>query len=593
MTVLLTAHSLSKSYGTQSLFQEISFTICRGDRLGLIGPNGSGKSTLLKIIHGLEDADSGHISRRQNLKVGYASQAPEFPADPVEQILVNEGVHLEEHERQTHARCLLSKAQFADFSQSAHLLSGGWKKRLDIAKALMIEPDLLLLDEPTNHLDLEGIEWLEALLKRQEHDFLVVSHDRYFLENVCNKIIELDKSYPQGLFMANGSMSVFMERKQAFLEAQLQKEKGLSSTVRYETEWLKKSAPARTTKSRSRIQKAYLLIEELEQLQRMNTTHSVGIQFTDSELMSRKLLAAKKVVKSYGDKILFKGIDLILSPGSRLGVVGKNGTGKTTLLKILSGQMQPDSGTIKYADGVKIVFFDQHREQIPLDISLKEALCPVGEMVSYQGQFIHVNGWAKKFLFHPDRLKLPVKCLSGGERARILIARLMMKPADILFLDEPTNDLDIATLEVIEESLKEFRGAVVLITHDRCLMDRVCTQIVGLGQGNEMQLFADFDQWEEASQTNEKPKEKNRETARPAAVTAKKLSYHEKKELEGMEAAITALEAEIKSLQILLESPHISNDPNKAFDHYRLLDTAQKKLEERFVRWQYLDSQTK
>ncbi|MCE5316618.1 MAG: ABC-F family ATP-binding cassette domain-containing protein [Parachlamydia sp.] len=585
---LLGAHSLTKSFGTQPLFDDISFTLVQGDRIGLVGPNGAGKSTLLKILMDLESPDEGSLSRRQGLKLGYASQAPEFPSMPIEELLMMQ-VAGDEFERRTRARILLGKAHFTDFTIDATHLSGGWKKRLDIARALMQEPDLLLLDEPTNHLDLEGILWLEKFLNREKISYVAISHDRYFLENVSNKIIELNRCFPQGLFICDGSMSIYMERKEEFLQAQLQHQRGLASTVRDEIDWLRRSPKARTTKSQSRIQKAYELMEELSEIKQRNKTSKVEIEFSASERETRKLLVGRNLAKTLGGKPLFKGLDVVLSPGTRLGIVGRNGTGKTTLLKILAGQIAQDMGTIKYADDLKLVYFDQHREHIPPNVTLRRALAPTSDIVNYRGQSIHVNGWAKKFLFSPDRMELPVSCLSGGERARILIARLMLEPADILFLDEPTNDLDIATLEVIEESLKEFAGAVVLISHDRCLMDRVCNQILGMGGSAEQQYFADYSKWEQSltapkiEKPQEKPAEKQDKTPAP-----KKLSYREQKELEGMELSIIEAEKEIASLQKKLEDPAMASDAQKSLECYRLLATAEQKLQALFERWQVL-----
>ncbi|HEY4831536.1 MAG TPA: ABC-F family ATP-binding cassette domain-containing protein [Waddliaceae bacterium] len=591
MSSLIGIHSLSKSYGTQDLFDKISFTILADDRIGLIGPNGSGKSTLLKIIMDLEQPDEGFISKRQNLHIGYASQMPEFSPLPLEQVLIqNAPKHQDEYELITKARILLGKAEFSDFSQNASKLSGGWKKRLDIARALMQEPDLLLLDEPTNHLDLEGILWLEKFLKKEKTAFVIISHDRYFLENVSNKIMELNKCYPQGVCISEGNMSVYMERKDGFLQAQSQRERSLSSVVNGEVEWLKRSPKARTTKSRSRIQKAYELMEELGEIKRRNKTVLADIDFVASERETRKLLAAKNITKSIGGKPLFKGIDVILSPGTRLGIVGKNGVGKTTLLKILAKMLPQDMGTLKYAEDIKIVYFDQHRENILLTLSLRRALAPNGDYVDYRGQQIHVNGWAKRFLFSQDRLELPVGCLSGGERARILIAKLMLEPADILFLDEPTNDLDIPTLEVIEESLNEFTGAVAMISHDRCLMDRVCTQILGLSGENEHQFFADYSQWEAASQSMLVKKETVAKSSIPSVKLekSKKLSYKEQKELEGMEQNIILIEDEIRVLHQQLEKSSIANNAQNSLEHYQLLANAQKRLENLFDRWQFL-----
>jgi ATP-binding cassette subfamily F protein uup len=591
---LLGVHSLSKSFGTQALFHAISFTVTHGDRIGLIGPNGSGKSTLLKIIMKMENPDTGSISRRQGLRCAYASQAPEFLPLPLEQILLDTAPGNDGIDALTRARILLGKSQFSDFSQDASSLSGGWKKRLDIARAFMQEPDLLLLDEPTNHLDLEGILWLEKLLIKEKASYIIVSHDRYFLENVCNKIIELNTCYPNGVFISDGNMSTFMERKELFLEAQAQRQKSLVSTVREEEEWLKRSPKARTTKSRSRIQKTYELQEELSEISRRNTITKVDLEFSASERETRKLLAAKNLSKTLGSRQLFKGIDLILAPGSRLGIVGKNGTGKTTLLKVLSGKIPQDTGTIKYADALKLVYFDQHREHLPPDITLKDALSPNGDQVNYRGQMIHVNGWAKRFLFSPDRLSLPIRYLSGGERARILIAKLMLEPADILFLDEPTNDLDIATLEVIEESLLEFAGAVVLISHDRCFMDRICSQILGLGEDNEQSFFADCSQWLQSCEKNCSKKEPPKPKPLPPPLPSKpqKLTYKEQRELDGMEQAILAKESEIASLQKKLENPAVQADPKESLDIYRALAEAQEQKDSLFVRWQFLEEKT-
>ncbi len=591
MSVLLGIQSISKSYGSRLLFENISFTITKGARIGLLGPNGAGKSTLLKVLIGLELPDKGKIAKRKDLRIGYASQAPDFPDESVENVLVSSLPNKDPHTSLTRARILLGKAQFSDFTKQASTLSGGWKKRLDIVRALMNDPDLLLMDEPTNHLDLEGIVWLENFLMREKFTYVIVSHDRYFLEAATNKMIELNRCYPQGLFESEGNMSVFMERKNAFLAAQEKREKGLASTVREEAEWLRRSPKARTTKSQSRIQRAYQLMDELSAVQQRNRFKTAGINFTASERATRKLLVVNNLTKSLGGKTLFKGIDLTLSPGTRLGIVGKNGTGKSTLLKVLAGMVLPDMGTIKMADDLKLVYFDQHREKIPMDISLRAALSPSGDYVDYRGQQIHVNGWAQKFLFDTDRMELPVSRLSGGERARILIAQLMLQPADVLFLDEPTNDLDIPTLEVIEESLLGFNGAVVLITHDRCLMDRVCSQIIGLGEGKERELFADFSQWENA--TRRQPGTVKIEKQERAAKPFVKMSYKEKKELEMMEETILRAEERLELLQQEADNPEITTDSAKSLKHYELLGEAQKTLDALYDRWQYLLNKSK
>lgn len=586
MTVLISLHDLTKSYGTQHLFEKLSFGIIQRDRVGLIGPNGSGKSTLLKIIHGNETSDNGYVAKRQGIRIGYAGQAPEFSNISLEQVLIQNrsGDPLE---LVTQARILLGKVGLHDPTQQANTLSGGWKKRLDIARALMGAPDLMLLDEPTNHLDLEGIIWLENFLKRERFSFIVISHDRTFLENVSNKIIELNRAFPQGVLITQGPLSNHLQAKQNLLTSQSQQERALANIVKEEIDWLRRSPKARTTKSQARVQRANELIEQLSEIKQRTRKDKVEIDFTASERETRKLMVAKNLSKSVGGKLLFKGLDLTLTPGSCLGIVGANGTGKTTLLKVLAGQITPDLGTVKTAEDLKLVYFDQHREKIPPETSLRRALDPISDTVNYRGQLIHVNGWAKRFLFSPDRLELPISCLSGGERARILIARLMLEPADILFLDEPTNDLDIPTLEVIEESLKDFMGAVVVISHDRCLMDRICTQFVGLGIGKEGEIFADYSQWENTLFQTKPPSEVKEKIAIKTPKTSKKLSYKEQKELEGMESAILRAEEELNQLNQIQE---VGSDPQKAMEHYRLLSEAQSKLEQLYARWQELDS---
>lgn len=580
MTSLLGIHSLSKAFGTQELFTDLSFTLSEGERVGLIGPNGSGKTTLLRILAKLENPDSGYLTQKQGLTVGYACQEPQFPSKPVEDIISEASIAKDPHEKCVQARIWLGKAEFTDPTQDASTLSGGWKKRLDIIRAVVSEPSLLLLDEPTNHLDLEGIVWLENFLKRSQIPYVLVSHDRTFLEQTTTKIIEINRCYPTGLFTSEGSFAKFLEHKEAFIEAQLKNEDSLASQVRDEVDWLRRSPKARTTKSSARVQKAHQMMEELALLKKRNQVKKAAIAFNASERETRKLLTAKNLSIMFGENPLFKGVDVALNPGSRLGIVGKNGTGKTTLLKMLAGEIPPTQGTIKYAEDLRIVYFDQHREKVDGALTLFDALGDGNEMVYYHGQPIHVNGWAQRFLFSPERLSLPVKYLSGGERARILIAKLMLKPADVLFLDEPTNDLDIETLEVMEQSLKEFAGAVVLISHDRSLMDNVCTEILALGETLAGHHYSSYKQWEQSLKSKKDDKQRPSEVKKDKP--SRKLSYTEKKELETMETRIMTIEGQIDAIQARIDA-----DPSnpKLFDE---MTKAHHQLEALYERWQQL-----
>ncbi|MDP1880231.1 MAG: ABC-F family ATP-binding cassette domain-containing protein [Parachlamydiaceae bacterium] len=599
MTLLLSIQSLSKSFGSRQLFKELSFGIFSHDKVGLIGPNGSGKSTLLKILAGLEDADEGNVVRNRSVRVGYVPQETLFPNISIKEVLLNafpEKSHVSMLERETKTMIILSKFGFADPAVLANSLSGGWQKRLAIAKELVLDPDILLLDEPTNHLDLEGVLWLEIFLKNSSFAFIVISHDRYFLEHSTNKMMELDKTYPKGIFLADGAYLQFLEKREEFLSGQLQQERSLNSKVRREVEWLKQNPKARTTKSSSRIQEANRLIDELNDLKTRHKSGKSQIDFSASKKESQKLLTVTNLSKTMGERVLFSEINLILSPGMRLGVVGLNGSGKTTFLKLLAGDLTPDKGTIKIADGIKIIYFDQHRVQIQGDLSLRRALVgQEGDTVTYRGQSIHINSWCKRFLFTPDRLDLPFQHLSGGEKARVHIARLMLQPADILLLDEPTNDLDIATLEILEQSLKEFPGAIVLISHDRYMLDQISNVILGLGTESDSELFADYRQWEQYQALKQQEKnillkeeESKKKTSAPVE-RSKKMSFNQKREWEQIEGKITTIEEEIAKLQKQIHDPNASLDPLKLQKLCEELDEKQKIHDQLYLRWQELE----
>lgn len=599
MTLLLNCHLLSKAFGSKQLFTDISFGIFKGDKIGLIGPNGSGKSTLLKILCSLENPDSGTVSCKKSIRIGYVPQTSTYSEIPIEDVVVE--AMKEEHphpvyERHIQANILLSKLGFKDPAQLANTLSGGWKKRLDIAKELINHPDILFLDEPTNHLDLEGILWLENFLKNEPISFLVTSHDRYFLDNIASKVMELNPAYPQGLFSADGGYSEFTEKRRLFFENQQQYERALASKVRGEVDWLRQSPKARTTKSSARIQSAGKLIDELAEIRTRNKQHKAKIDFEATDRQTRKLLTVKNLSKSLGNRLLFSGIDLTFTQGMRLGIVGMNGSGKTTLLKILAGEITPDKGTIKFAEGLRIVYFDQHRQMLNPDDTLRRALSPNSDTVIYRDQPIHVNSWGKRFLFSPDRMDLPVRQLSGGEKARIGIARLMLQPADILLLDEPTNDLDIPTLETLEQSLSEFPGAIALITHDRALLDRLATCVIGLGLPNESPLLADYSQWEEFLKQRSSPVQTKKEPevkASPSSPKTKaKLSYMEKRELESMEAKILDTEQQIEKLTAHMHELSEQNNLTELQNVCINIDILQKELERLFLRWEELENKT-
>ncbi len=587
MTLLLNCQSLSKSFGNRTLFEDLCFSIFTGQRVGLIGPNGAGKSTLLKILAGDEKATGGIVSARRGLKIGYVPQSCEFPDISPEEVLYEtlKADERPDYEKEVLVQTLLSKLGFKGNETSAARLSGGWKKRLSIAQALILSPDLLLLDEPTNHLDLEGIFWLEKFLSREAPSYVLVSHDRYFLQNMVNRIVEINPVYPQGLFSIEGTYQNFLEKKEEFLLGQIEQERSLASKARREVEWLRRSPKARTSKSKARVGDAHELLGELSDVKGRNRQKKSEIDFAATHRETQKLLTAKNLSKDIDGRTLFQHLDFVLSPGTRIGLMGPNGSGKTTLLKIIAGELAPDQGTIKQADGLKIVYFDQHRLQLPGNITLRQALSPDGDFVTFRGQKVHINGWCQRFLFSTDILEMPLEKLSGGERARISIAHLMLQPADILLLDEPTNDLDIPTLETLEESLVDFPGAVVLITHDRCMLDRICSTLLALGNPEVNEFFSDYTQWEASLKAPPKPKLEEKKPEQK--ITKVKLSYAEKKEYDQIDGTIQKLEKEVRALNHQLESG--PQNPDQLALICTQIGLAETRIEQLYLRWDELE----
>jgi ATP-binding cassette subfamily F protein uup len=596
MSLLLSCQSITKAYGAAPLFEQLSFGLFEGDRIGLVGPNGSGKSTLLKILAGLEAPDSGTRSVRKLLRLGYVRQDTSFPPEQSIEHIITAALdedRFDADERHTRVSVTLAKVGFPDVQQCAATLSGGWTKRLAIACALVRAPDLLLMDEPTNHLDVEGILWLEKLLRMEALAYVVVSHDRYFLENVTNRMIELNGCYATGVFDTRGNYSTFLERKDEALRGQERYQETLANRVRREVEWLKRGPKARTRKSGARIQDAALLKDELAAVTSRLTARTVRLEFNASDRKTKRLLVAEQIEKRFGGRTVIAGLSLTLSRGMRLGILGPNGSGKTTLLRVLAGELAVDSGTIERADGLRVVYLDQHREQIDSTVTLRRALAPHGDQVVYCDRPIHVVTWAKRFLFAPEQLDMPVGRLSGGERARVSIARLMLRPADVLILDEPTNDLDIPTLEVLEESLLEFPGAVVLVTHDRFLFDRVSTVVLALDGTGRAEVFADYQQWE-AALRGQTPVEERGATARaavkPGPTGIKRLSYTEQREWRQMEDTILAAEQALDACRAATHDPSVAADAVVLQERYAALQATQEHVDRLYARWAELEA---
>lgn len=598
MPPLINAQGLSKAYGASPLFQNISFVVSEGARIGLIGPNGSGKSTLLGIISGRIEPDSGEVATRKHIKLSHVTQESQFaPGVTVRAAIASALEHSRVPEAEREGRLVetLGRTGFANFEAEAATLSGGWRKRLAIAQALVQQPDVLLLDEPTNHLDIEGIEWLETLLQNASFACVLVSHDRYFLENVASEMVELNRAYPDGLLRVPGNYSSFLEQKEEFLHAQARHQESLENRVRNEIEWLRRGAKARTTKAKARITNANQLISELADLNSRTRTANAKIDFSATDRKTKRLIELEQVSCAAGGSTLFENLDFIITAGKRIGLVGPNGSGKTTLLRLLRGEIPAAAGTVRKADFLRVVYFDQNRVLDP-DVTLRRALAPDSDSVIYQERVIHVASWAARFLFTGEQLNQQVGRLSGGERARVLIAQLMLQPADVLLLDEPTNDLDIPTLEILEESLLEYRGALVLVTHDRYMLDRVSNVVLGLDGIGRAESFADYSQWEllQAERKQGAKSTGRPDFSQPARLpdfgAKKKLSYMEAREYSTLEERIAQAEQALRTARAASEDSAIASNAPKLLHAHHEVEQAEKLVDELYARWAELET---
>ncbi len=600
MPPIINAQGITKSFGANPLFEEISFTVSEGDRIGLIGPNGSGKSTLLRILAGEVSPDAGELAVRKRLRFSFVEQDSTFePGETVRSVIETamSRAAVPESERGNRFAETLGRAGFENLDAESNSLSGGWQKRLAIAQALVQSPDVLLLDEPTNHLDLAGIEWLEELLAQAAFACVVISHDRYFLESVATEMVELSRVYPQGSLRVRGNYSRFLEKKEEFLHAQSKRQEALENLVHNEIEWLRRGAKARTRKSKARISKAHDLMGELSDLNTRTRTATAQLDFSATDRQTKRLVELEDISYQIEDRQLFADLSFVVTAGRRVGLVGPNGSGKTTLLRLLRGELTPTDGTIRRADWLRIVYFDQKRELDP-DLTLRRALAPEGDSVIYQDRSIHVASWAARFLFTGEQLNQPVGRLSGGERARVLIAQLMLQPADLLLLDEPTNDLDISTLEILEESLLEFRGSLVLVTHDRYMLDRVSTIVLGLDGSGGAESFADYRQWESWQAERQEAAASRDSASQPPALSAtktsakRKLSYQDARDYATIEQRVAEAEQVLEAKRAQLEDPSIASDGPRLLSAQSELEAAQEAVDDLYARWAELEKKT-
>lgn len=598
--LLISTYKLEKSFAGKVLFKNVSLGIEEGERVGLVGPNGAGKSTLLRILTGQMEADSGDVTAKKGLRMGFLEQTPVFKKNEtiLEAILSKTRDH---HESLGAAYEWLARLELSQFGEDFLVedLSGGWRKRVALARELVLEPELLLLDEPTNHLDVSSILWLEEFLSRAPFATLIITHDRLFLQRATNKIFDLDPKNPNYLLSVNGGYMEYLDAKDQLLRGQEQRELVLKNTLRRETEWLRRGAKARQTKQKARIERAGTLKDDVQELTVKNAARVAKIEFKDAERNPQKLMEVDNITKAYNGRVLFKDFSYLVTPKTRLALLGDNGSGKSTLIRILLGQEAPDTGRVMQADKLKVAYFEQNRETLKPKESVLKNICPEGDYVHYQGQYVFARSYLERFLFNRQQMDLPVEKLSGGEQSRLRLAQLMLNEAQVLVLDEPTNDLDVATLTVLEDSLKEFNGAVILVTHDRYFMDQVASQIMAFHKKSDgttsMENFVGYLQWEEWFEEQKEQEAlllKNEAKKEKAAGKPVKLSFKEKFELENMEATIQELEAKLETAQEDSQKPEIASQASKVQELYSQISKLQSDIERLYARWAELEKKS-
>lgn len=581
---LFTMENVSKSYTDKILFDNISLGIHEGDRIGVLGINGTGKSTLLKVIAGIEEADSGTIVMGKNVRLSYLSQTPVFDNDLSILDNVIKGKKAEEKYRnlEGEARAMLLKLGITDCEASPEYLSGGQKKRAALVRTLLTPAEILVLDEPTNHLDSQMAEWLEEYLKKFKGAFVMVTHDRYFLDKVTNRIVELDKGK---LYSYDANYSKFIELKTLREDIEQATERKNKSLYRMELEWMMRGARARSTKQKAHIQR----FEELRDRDKPVAEGKVEISALSSRL-GKTTIELDGVTKSFDGKMVIADFSYILLPGDRIGIIGPNGCGKSTLLKILTGVIKPDNGDVVTGRTVKIGYFSQENEYMDESERVIDYIRDVAEYIQTPDGTATASQMLEKFLFTGSLQYSLIQKLSGGEKRRLYLLRVLMEAPNILVLDEPTNDLDIATLTILEDYLQGFAGIVVTVSHDRYFLDKLATRIFAFeGDGVIRQYEGNFSDYREKVGETElqKSEEKPKKEWRQRTSEKLKFSYNEKKEYDTIEEEVAKLEEKVTELEREMESS--ATNYGKLNELMKEKEATEALLEEKMERWVYLN----
>lgn len=616
MTVYLQVEQLTKSFGELLLFQDIAFGIAEGERVGLIAKNGSGKTTLLNILAGKEGYDAGRITFRNGLTVGYLEQTPCYPAEltvleacfyhanevvdaikAYENCMQTEGNpgldeilarmdHLQAWDYERKAKQILSQLKIRDYGQTIGQLSGGQLKRVALANVLITKPDLLILDEPTNHLDLDMIEWLEGYLEKENLSLLMVTHDRYFLDRVCNRIIEIDNKQ---VYTYKGNYAYYIEKRQERIDARNVEVERANNLYRTELEWMRRMPQARGHKARYREEAFY----ELEKVAKRRFNDDNVKLDVKAAYIGSKIFEASDVCKRFGERVILDKFSYIFSRYEKMGIVGDNGTGKSTFIKLLLGVLQPDSGTIEIGETVRFGYYSQDGLTFDEQMKVIDVITDIAEVIELgNGKRLTASQFLQHFLFSPETQHNYVAKLSGGERRRLYLCTVLMRNPNFLVLDEPTNDLDIVTLQILEEYLRDFKGCVIVVSHDRYFMDKVVDHLLVFnGQGDIRDFpgnYSDYREWKEAKEAHEVKEraEKTEKTQRVRLNEVRKLSFKEKQELERLWVEIETLEEEKKTLEAELCSAAL--DVEAITEKSKRLNVLGEELDEKTLRWMEL-----
>ena len=580
--MLLSAEHISINFGMKQLLQDVNFYLDEMDKVGIIGINGTGKSTFLKVLGGILPADAGKVSRNPNVQVSFLAQNPDMQDDAtiLEQVFLHFPAHFREL-NEYEAKSMLSKLGFTDFTQKVGTLSGGQRKRVALVAALIHPADVLILDEPTNHLDSQMVSWLEDWLRRYRGGLIMVTHDRYFLERVCNHITELSRGK---LYHYEANYSKYLELKEQRYEMAEASERKRQSILRHEREWIMRGCKARTTKSKERIQRYEALLNQ----DAPETDDNVQMAAASSRL-GKKIIELHNVRKVYSERTIIDGFSYNLLRGDRIGIVGPNGAGKTTLLRMIAGMLTPDSGRVEHGTTVKIGHFSQEGRELDLDQRVYDFIHEIAsELRTAEGTFT-AKQMMERFLFPSDLQSVPIGRLSGGERRRLYLLSVLMDAPNVLLLDEPTNDLDVMTLSILEDYLQEFSGPIITVSHDRFLLDKLAQNIWEVKRDGSVSVFTgNWSDWEMKKKQEDTPlrQEKNKAVQNRPREKKLKFSYNEEREFATIEDDIAGLEQQIEENQA--QQSTVGSDYLRLQELQTQLSELEAKLEAKTERWMYL-----